>query len=602
MATKLHFSPRPNRAAEIRWHEWNSESFERAQAEHKPVLLAISAVWCHWCHVMDETSYSDGNVIELINEKFVPIRVDNDQRPDINTRYNMGGWPTTVILTPEGEVLRGGTYIPPEAMRPFLQQVSDLYAEPANRLEFSRRIAEIKAKRAEPIPAPSGKLDTDAPRAVVTALSDAFDDDYGGFGNEPKFPHTDALHFLLDEWTRSRDGRAQTMVQMSLRAMAGGGMYDHVEGGFFRYSTTRDFSVPHFEKMLEDLAELLLACARARVLFGDAALGRVATDVRRYLDDKLWNPDYQAYGGSQDADEEYYALDAAERAKRKAPYVDPTLYTSWNAQAARALIISGPLLAADGVDTAAWIARGLEILDSLWSRALVDGLMARYFDGAAHVRGLLSDQAWAAWAALAAFSATGDEVWLSRARDLLGQADALWDEAGSSYVDRLRDSGEPGRLGEPVAPVPENALMARALLALAAFTGEQRHGERARAILKRFASSIKTMGLFAASYASAVLDALEPPLDVKIVGSQDADATRALRDRARTLAAPALRINTIDPRASARLRALDVEPSNGAVAYVCREASCFARATSADALRDALERTERPESAFRVSN
>src|SRR5579875_3527969 len=226
MMQDLHFSPRPNRAHEIAWRPWEAATFAQAQAEDKPILLAISAVWCHWCHVMDETSYSDPEVIETINERFIPIRVDNDRRPDVNARYNMGGWPTTAILTPEGDPITGGTYIPPSQLKRTLDQVAELY----------------KTHKAE--------------------IADGFDPEYGGFGYEPKFPQTDALELLLLEYRRSRalgspDERLYNMLAKTALGMARGGMYDHVEGGFFRYSTTRDWSVPHFEKMAEDHGGLL---------------------------------------------------------------------------------------------------------------------------------------------------------------------------------------------------------------------------------------------------------------------------------------------------------------------------------------------------------
>src|SRR5512146_3485866 len=126
MAT-FHFSPRENRANEINWNEWNESTFAEAQRADKPILLGISAVWCHWCHVMDETTYSDPEVIRIVNERFVPVRVDTDERPDVNRRYNLGGWPTTAFLSPEGELLTGGTYMPPDQMRSYLKQVGDAY-------------------------------------------------------------------------------------------------------------------------------------------------------------------------------------------------------------------------------------------------------------------------------------------------------------------------------------------------------------------------------------------------------------------------------------------------------------------------------------------
>ena len=585
MAT-LHFSPRPNRASEIHWRQWGADAFADAQAESKPLLLAISAVWCHWCHVMDETSYSDPAVIDLINERFVPVRVDNDQRPDVNARYNMGGWPTTAILSPEGEILRGGTYIPPDSMVPFLRQVSDLYADPANRLEFARRIAELKVKRAANKTTPEGELDPQAPAAVVGAASEAFDDDFGGFGSEPKFPHVDLLHLLLDVYARSGGGRIQTMVQMSLRGMAGGGMYDHVEGGFFRYSTTRDFSVPHFEKMLEDLSGLLYACARASVLFGDEALGRIAIDTKSYMDRVLWQPERRGYGGSQDADEDYYRLGKDGRANATAPYVDTTIYTSWNAQAALALIASGPLLAAQDVDPSEWTARGLEILDRLWSTMLLEGLMERFFDGAPQIRGLLGDQAWSAWAALAALTATDDQKWLDRASALVKATDVLYDDGTGTYRDRLSED-DPGRLGDPVAPLPENSLMARVLLAIHAITGGQEPADRARSVLARIAKTSTRMGIFAAPYASAVLDLNDPPFDIKIAGDAGDARTRALRDQLRRVAAPPLRIFPLYGESEfPSARGGDGEPE----ALVCRNSTCFARERDAAGVLAAIAR------------
>lgn len=585
----LHFSPRPNRAAEINWQPWGEAAFARAKAEGKPVLLAISAVWCHWCHVMDETSYSDGSLIETINQRYVPVRVDNDQRPDVNARYNMGGWPTTALLTPEGEVLYGGTYIPPDAMRQVLAQVDRFYTDPSNRLSVAQKVTELKAARATRARAPQGgDLDPQTAAKVLAILSSAFDEEYAGFGTDQKFPHVPALDFLLDCCAREHNDRAQEIVQRTLHAMAGGGMYDHVEGGFFRYSTTPDFSVPHFEKMLEDLGGLLLACARASALFGDASLGAVALDVKRYLDASLWNDDAGGYGGSQDADEMYYALDAQGRAELPKPYVDKTVYTSWNAQAAHALIVGAPLLESAGADMDGWTQRGLAILDALWSRLLDRGLMCRYFDGSPHVRGLLGDQVWCARAALAAFSATADPGWLDRAADLIEHADALYDGDAQVYLDRLKDPDDAGRLSEQTVSLEENALMARVLLDFAALSGQTAYADRAQAILRRYARDYQAQNLFAAGYAAAVLEVFEPPVDMNIVGPSRDPAAAELRTAALRIATPPLRVNPLDPAAQPqRASRLGYEPA-GVAAYLCRKDTCFARVVSPGELATAL--------------
>lgn len=585
----FHFSPRPNRANEIHWREWGDESFAEAKEREQPILLAISAVWCHWCHVMDETTYSSEDVIAAINRGFIPIRVDNDQRPDVNARYNQGGWPTTAILTPEGELLKGATYVPPEQMHHLLTQVDGLYADAAKRLAIAQQVKDLQSRRAAVRETASSPVRPDVPDRVFSFIDASFDEAYAGFGDEQKFPQTKILHFLLDFFARRRDRRAAEITQRTLRAMASGGMYDRVAGGFFRYSTTRDFGVPHFEKMLEDLAGLLLVCARSSAMFADPELGRIAREVRSYLDLHLWNGAFGAYGGSQDADEEYYALDAHERAGRPEPYVDPTVYASWNAEVARALIISGPLLTDAGADAREWTARGVAVLEMLWSKMLADGMMCRYFDGAPHVRGLLGDQAWAAWAALAAFEATGDRVWLDRAQALVCATETLFDATYNSYADRPTDGASLGRLAETSTPFDENALMAQVCLTLAAALGVPRWAARARAILESGSRSYRSYGRFAAAYGSASLDFLEPPVDAKIVGSARDGKTAALLAAARRIAVPALRIDLIDPeRDGERLAVLGQTATTVPTAYLCGERSCFASVTEPGELESAL--------------
>ncbi|HEX6061913.1 MAG TPA: DUF255 domain-containing protein, partial [Candidatus Limnocylindria bacterium] len=182
----FHFSPRPNRASEIAWRAWGDEAFREARSADKPVLLAISAVWCHWCHVMDETSYSDPAVIAGVNERYIPIRVDNDERPDVNRRYNMGGWPTTAFLTPDGEILNGATYIPPDAMRRSVAEIADHWRD--KRSELEPRLRELKAHEADAHAQRPGDLDWSIVGAIGALIRGQYDSEYGGFGREPKFP------------------------------------------------------------------------------------------------------------------------------------------------------------------------------------------------------------------------------------------------------------------------------------------------------------------------------------------------------------------------------------------------------------------------------
>src|SRR5579872_6082077 len=337
------FSPRPNRAAEIGWMEWGPEAFRLARETDRPILLGISAVWCHWCHVMDETTYSDQRVIDLIRERYVPVRVDNDRRPDVNARYNMGGWPTTAFLSPDGDILTGATYIPPDDFADVLERVASAWKE--DRGEIERRLSERRGPRHLP-ERRDGSLDENAIVQITNAIVANYDETYGGFGSEPKFPQADVLQFLLQLYRRDRaegktDERLYKILARTALAMARGGMYDHVEGGFFRYSTTRDWSIPHFEKMAEDHASLIRFYADLYRVSGNEQFAQTLRSALRWLRAVLRNSGSPLFGGSQDADEAYFALPLDERRAREAPFVDRTVYTNWNAGLCSALVAAG---------------------------------------------------------------------------------------------------------------------------------------------------------------------------------------------------------------------------------------------------------------------
>src|SRR2546425_1629805 len=195
--SEFHFSPRPNRAGEIRWRGWSEGAFEDARKLDRPILLSISAVWCHWCHVMDETTYSDAGVIDLINREYVPIRVDNDLRPDINQRYNMGGWPTTAFLTSSGELLTGATYMPPDQMADSLGRVASYYR--THQPEIADRVLDAKKRVASTAARSAGTLDDAIVDSVLDAVTNAYDPEHGGFGAGPQVPLADAIHLLREQ-------------------------------------------------------------------------------------------------------------------------------------------------------------------------------------------------------------------------------------------------------------------------------------------------------------------------------------------------------------------------------------------------------------------
>jgi uncharacterized protein YyaL (SSP411 family) len=493
LESEFHFSPRPNRAAEIDWRPWSPVAFEEAKSQGRPILLSISAVWCHWCHVMDETTYSDQGVIDLVNHDYVPVRVDNDLRPDINQRYNMGGWPTTAFLTPGGDILTGATYLPPEAMRDALAKVAGVYRDRKDDIEAEARQGREQAARTGS--AAAAALDGRLVDRVLGAAEGAYDEVNGGFGSAPKFPQTETLLFLAEQGLRREEPRLLEMARHTLGRMAGGGTYDHVEGGFFRYSTTADWSVPHFEKMLEDHAGLLQVLSRT-------GQGAILDDAVRYLTTVLRDPETGVFAGSQDADESYYALDAEGRAALRPPFVDRRLYASWNCQLALAV-----LEADNWLERPALTGMAGRLLDSLFATlAGPDGSVLH----APGVGGQLADQVAALRAATGAWAAGLGDQWRERAQRLVEHLDAVYgDRERGGYFDRA-DTDPLGRLGQRLKPLSENALAALGLLELDALLGDPRTSfrDRARLALQAVAGLVPQLGIQAAVFARA-LDRLQ---------------------------------------------------------------------------------------------
>jgi uncharacterized protein YyaL (SSP411 family) len=184
-AGEFHFSPRPNRAGEINWHQWSPGAFDEARVSGRPILLSISAVWCHWCHVMDETTYSHPSVIDLINREYVPVRVDNDVRPDINQRYNMGGWPTTAFLSASGDILTGGTYLPPDQMASALLRIADYYR--GNQAEIASRVLEARKQAASGVARSAGEIAGGQVDEVLNAVQSATTRNTGALATRRSF-------------------------------------------------------------------------------------------------------------------------------------------------------------------------------------------------------------------------------------------------------------------------------------------------------------------------------------------------------------------------------------------------------------------------------
>jgi uncharacterized protein YyaL (SSP411 family) len=518
----FHFSPRANRASEIAWRPWGDDAFREARSADKPILLAISAVWCHWCHVMDETSYSDPAVIAGINERYVPIRVDNDERPDVNRRYNLGGWPTTAFLTPDGEILNGATYIAPDAMRHYVAEIADLWRD--KRSELEPRLRELKESEARAHAQKPGDLGPKIVGAIAALIRGQYDPEYGGFGREPKFPQPKLLRFLIDEYRRAQSDDVAAMLHKTLAAMASGGMYDPVEGGFFRYSTTRAWGIPHFEKMLEDNAELLGIYSEAHRTFPSAGYDWIIRDVMRWMDAVLWRSDVNAFSGSQDADEHYYTLDASGRAAHGAPFVDRRVYAGWNALAASAY-----LAASNALGEHAPHDRAVAVMRSLGSR-MWDGTALAHFDrgDGPELRGLLADYSATIGTVLDEYETGEHPNALTAAAEMAGAMRRTIEDpvAGGFWDGPERDA--PGRLAIREKPIEDGAAMADVLLRLSVLTDDDQWRESALRALRGFVGEYRQWGQFAAAFGSTVARALDEPRLAVVVGPTDDATAKAL--------------------------------------------------------------------------
>jgi uncharacterized protein YyaL (SSP411 family) len=300
----------------IQWNEWGEEAFAIAKRENKPILLDIGAVWCHWCHVMDRESYDDPDVAQIVNERFVAVKVDRDERPDIDSRYQVavsaisgqGGWPLTAFLTPDGKPFYGGTYFPPDenygrpSFKRVLVSIADAYHQKNGDVVQQAEMVEVALSRAESFAGSSGEFSPKVIDAIVDAAFKMFDPQHGGFGSAPKFPHPAVLDLLIDQYARSGDDKLRDVFVSTLERMARGGVYDQLAGGFHRYSVDERWIVPHFEKMCYDNSELLKNYVHAYQATGSEFFAAVARDIIRWMDEWLSDRQHGGFYASQDAD------------------------------------------------------------------------------------------------------------------------------------------------------------------------------------------------------------------------------------------------------------------------------------------------------------
>jgi uncharacterized protein len=562
----------------VDWYPWGDEALARARAEDKPILLSVGYAACHWCHVMEHESFEDEETARLMNERFVSVKVDREERPDLDSLYmdavvsltGQGGWPMTVFLTPDGEPFFGGTYYPPEpryglpSFEQVLVAVSDLYRERRGEVAAAaRQLVGALRTSAERRPS-SDPLTESLLHGAVRGLRAQFDPEWGGFGQAPKFPPASAVEFLLRMHARFRDEDALGMATATLDGMALGGMYDLVGGGFHRYSVDERWLVPHFEKMLYDNALLVPVYLHGWIVGGNERQRQVVEETVDYMLRELRLPE-GGFASAQDADtngvegltftwapgegapEELLhpfehgrfvlrgELEAETRARlleirqrRPQPGRDEKAIASWNGLALAALAEAGRRLRrADWLDAARDLA-GF-VLGPLSDE---DGRLFRTFGaGQAKTPAFLDDYADVANGLYELHVATGELRYLEESLRLARLAVSLFadEERGGFFLSP--SDGERlvarGKVFDDHPTPSGNSMLAFVLLRLARIYGDAELERLAVSVFRLVSSSLERAPA-AFGHALCGLDLhFSPPRELAIIGPPDSEVARA---------------------------------------------------------------------------
>ena len=571
----------------VAWRDLGEQSFLASRTEGKPVLLALTASWCHWCHVMDQTSYSDPKVIELINKWFIPVRVDADQRPDLSARYNQGGFPSVAFLDRDGAVIDGRVYAPPDEMVRLLERIRSSYP-----------------KGTSLVAPPAGSAHDGPPRVqegaaaglVRRRLEELYDPLFGGFGDEPKQPPGEGVELLLSLYQRNGERRLREMACRTLDGILDG-LFDHRDGGFFRYSVARDWRVAHYEKMLATNARLVSSFLTAFQVTGKSAYKSAARGALDYLLTTLRDPVTGLFWASQNADEDYYKLPWNNRDSAAQPSIDTTLYTSWNALAASALVHAFGVLG-----TPAYLKQAVHVLETLWGEFQGTGL------GLTHVvkepsgqPRFLADHVHALSAFLDLYQTSGDRTQLQRAEAVFEAIRQLFTAPDAGFFDVSQtETPMPG-----IEPVLENALLAEGLITLATITGEERYLDAARATLAVFSAAVPGRSYLGApgarrmeedeeqlflpagsAWARAWDDMDSGPVHLVVVGDSSDRTTEGLVKAALRARTPGWVVQVLDPKMESELVGNLGFPADGLpAAYLCIGQRCLAPTHSSVELR-----------------
>ncbi|WP_270889917.1 thioredoxin domain-containing protein [Pedococcus sp. 5OH_020] len=636
----------------VDWQEWGAEAFAEARSRDVPVLLSVGYAACHWCHVMAHESFEDETVAAAVNADFVAVKVDREERPDIDAIYmsattaltGHGGWPMTCFLTPDGDPFFAGTYYPKAQFLQLLAGVKDAWTTQRDRVlesgtHISGRLRELSA------PAHGQALDGTALARAVEQLARQFDHRAGGFGHAPKFPPSMVLEFLLRHHARTGTDSALAMVEATCEAMARGGIYDQLAGGFARYSVDASWVVPHFEKMLYDNAQLLRVYTHLHRATGSPLARRVALETADFLLRDLgthqggfasaldadaagvegltyaWTPDQLSevlgdhdgrhaaellrvtatgtfeHGSStlqlpEDPLDPAWWADArsrllAARAQRPQPARDDKVVTSWNGLAIAgladaAVLFDEPRLL-EAAQSCARLLLDAHLVDGRLRRASRDGRV-----GAA--QGVADDYGNLAEGLLALHQATGAAHWLTACAGLLETTLGHFRAEDGGFYDTADDAEalftRPRNAGDNAEPSGQSAL-AGALLTYAALTGSPEHRSAAEQALAAAGHLAGQDPRFAGWTLAVAEAALAGPLQVAVVGHDEAAA--ALLRVARRSSSPGLVLAHGSPdEPDVPLLALRPLLGGHAAAYVCHGFVCDAPVSEPAALEALL--------------
>ncbi|MEL7566435.1 MAG: DUF255 domain-containing protein [Dehalobacterium sp.] len=473
----------------INWFPWCQDTFVKSSDENKPILMYLTARWCGWCAVMEDTTYQDPQVIDLVEENYIPMKVNVDQYPHVADRYHFGGYPSVVFLSSDGQILQGENYLSGDQMKSVLEEVlkkSNRQSSMVRRLKsesYGNGKNKLKQKSSE-----QTNVVLPSICEINKIIANSFDQKYGGFfiySPDTKFPFPEIHDYLFSYVQFNSACPEEEMLKTTLDAMLKGELYDHSLGGFFRFCENRDWTLPHSEKLLDNNAALARNYLTALDKFGLEEYRVAARDTINYLVFDFFDQETQVFAGSRIGKE-----------------IDATPYTNWNSTAISSLLIAYQVL-----DHRFYLETALKVIESLWARCyrLGRGMSHFYLNGPSEVE-LLSDQIKYISALYDAYLCTEGKTYLHRARLLMRHMEKNYRMPEGNFSDIPVSEKRPGYLSIPLVPFMENVDVALLFIKFARLFGSGAYIQKAEEILRSLSGMIMDNPIFAAKYGQGLLE------------------------------------------------------------------------------------------------